>query len=92
MPLSTGKQDMDSICSDLKEEVQWEDPTLPSIVMRREQFSQGQLIKENYLSAIGQLVRLMKREAKTIQLLAFGVNKDALDLSLPWIYSHPMKA
>jgi hypothetical protein len=41
---------------------------------------------------IGQLAQLMKQEAKMIQLLAFGVNKDALDLLLPWIYFHQMKA
>lgn len=92
MPLLTGKQDMGSICSDLKVEVRWEDLISPSIVTRREQSLLEQQIKENYLFAIGQLVRLMKREAKMIQSLAFGVNKDALDLSLPWIYFHPTKA
>lgn len=92
MLLSIGKQDMDSICLDPKVEELWEDLILPLIVMKRELYSLEQQIKENCLFVIGQLVRLMKQEAKMIPLLAFGANKDASDQSLPWIYSHQMKA
>lgn len=80
MLLSIGKQDMASTYSVQKEEELWGAPILLLIVMKRELYSQEQQIKESYLFVIGQHVQLMKQEAKMILLLAFGVNKDALDL------------
>jgi tRNA pseudouridine-54 N-methylase len=83
---------MGFIYSDQKVEELWEDLILLLTVMKKGQYLQELQIKENCLFVIGQLAQLMKQEAKMIQLLAFGVNKDALDLLLPWIYFHQMKA
>jgi tRNA pseudouridine-54 N-methylase len=83
---------MGFIYSDQKVEELWEDLILLLTVMKKGQYLQELQIKENCLFVIGQLDQLMKQEARMIQLLAFGVNKDALDLLLPWIYFHQMKA
>jgi hypothetical protein len=85
MPLSTGRQDTDSISSDLRAEAQWEVLILLSIKTKKEQFSLEQLTKESYLFVTGLLVQLMRQVAKMTQSLAFGVKRDALDLLLPWI-------
>jgi hypothetical protein len=60
--------------------VRWEVHTSPSTKIKKELYSQEQLIKESFLSVIGQRGLLMRLVAKTIQLLAFGVKKDAIDL------------
>jgi tRNA pseudouridine-54 N-methylase len=83
---------MGFIYSDQKVEELWEDLILLLTVMKKGQYLQELQIKESCSFVIGQLDQLMKQEAKMIQLLAFGVNKDALDLLLPWIYFHQMKA
>jgi len=51
--------------------------------MKKEQFLLDQLIKDNFLYAIGLPDQQINQEAKMILSLAIGINKDVLDLSLP---------
>ncbi len=92
MPLSTGRQDTASICSDLRVEGPWEVLILLLTETRKEQCSLEQLIKENFLSATGLLVQLTRQVAKTTLSLIFGVKRGALGLLLPWIYFLRTKA
>jgi hypothetical protein len=82
---------MDFICLDLKEEVLWEDPILLLTTMKRGLFLREQLIKENYLFAIGQQDLLIRLVAKMIPSLDFGVNKDVFDQLSPSTCSLPTK-
>lgn len=70
---------MDFISSGLKAEEQWEARSLPLIATKKGQSSLGPLIKDSSLFAIGRLALQMKLEAKTIQLLHIGINKDVID-------------
>jgi len=56
--------------------VQWEDRISLSTKVKKEQFSQAQLIKVNYLCVIGQQDQQMRQAAKTIQLQLIGINSD----------------
>ena len=75
----------------LKEEELWVDLILLSIRMKKGRFSQVRLTKESFLSVIGLLDLLINQEAKMIQSLAFGVNRDASDQLSPLTYSPPTK-
>jgi len=70
---------MVSIYLDLKEEELWEVHKLHSAKIKRELFLQELLIKENFLSVIGQQDQPIRLVAKMTPLLPIGINKDAID-------------
>jgi hypothetical protein len=81
---------MVSICFGLKEEELWEVHTLHLAKIKRELFSQGLLIKENFLCVIGQQDLQTRLVVKMTPLLAIGINRDAIDLLLLLTYYLPM--
>ena len=82
---------MVSIYFDLKEVAQWEDHPLPSRKIKKRQFLQALLIKDNYLYVTGQHVRQMTQAAKIRLLLAIGTKKEVIALLLLWTFSHLTK-
>jgi hypothetical protein len=54
--------------------------------IKKELYLQELPIKDNFLFVIGQPDQLIKLELKMTPLLDFGINREALDQSLPWIY------
>ncbi len=75
-----GKQDMDSTCSDLKEEGLWEDHRCVLRKMREKHYLLELPIKERCSCVTGQPEVLTKLEAKTIPSLSTGTKKETLDL------------
>lgn len=89
---STGKLAMASTCSDLKEEVLWEDHILHLTKMRRELFSLARLTRANCLFATGRPAPLMRQEARTIPSPPIGTKNVALDRLSRLICFHQTRA
>ena len=68
------------ICLDPKVEELWAEHLYNLIKIKKEQYLLVHLIRDNYLYAIGQLVVLIRQEAKMILLFNIGINKEILGL------------